>query len=99
VGSSFRDGPKDQTGNLEIPGSRVSLAPWNDGLQRVAAGQLGADASEQFDRALLIALGLGRKSAPIRPPFYALPHLDRRARIDHHCAFANQKTRKGARNA
>src|SRR3982074_3402795 len=27
--ASFRDGPKDQTRNLEIPGSLVSLAPWN----------------------------------------------------------------------
>jgi len=27
---SFRDGPKDQTRNLEIPGSLVSLAPRND---------------------------------------------------------------------
>jgi hypothetical protein len=29
--SSFRDGPKDQTRNLEIPGSRLR-APRNDGL-------------------------------------------------------------------
>jgi enamine deaminase RidA (YjgF/YER057c/UK114 family) len=28
--SSFRDGPQDQTRNLEIPGSLVSLAPRND---------------------------------------------------------------------
>src|SRR5579872_3902641 len=28
---SFRDGPKDQTRNLEVPGSLVSLAPRNDG--------------------------------------------------------------------
>src|SRR5260370_13124903 len=27
---SFRDGPQDQTRNLEIPGSLVSLAPRND---------------------------------------------------------------------
>jgi hypothetical protein len=30
IQSSFRDGPKDQTRNLEIPGSLVSLAPRND---------------------------------------------------------------------
>src|SRR5579872_4288486 len=29
--TSFRDGPKDQTRNLEIPGSLASLAPRNDG--------------------------------------------------------------------
>src|SRR6202051_1051788 len=29
--SSFRDGPKDQTRNLEIPGSLATLAPRNDG--------------------------------------------------------------------
>src|SRR6185437_2217467 len=28
--ASFRDGPKDQTRNLEIPGSLVTLAPRND---------------------------------------------------------------------
>src|ERR1700730_16500696 len=28
---SFRDGPKEQTRNLEIPGSLVSRAPRNDG--------------------------------------------------------------------
>jgi hypothetical protein len=27
VSSSFRDGPKDQTRNLEIPGSRLRRAP------------------------------------------------------------------------
>ena len=26
-GSSFRDGPKDQTRNLEIPGSMLRIAP------------------------------------------------------------------------
>src|SRR5579872_1484663 len=30
---SFRDGPKDQTRNLEIPGSLVSLAPRNDDIE------------------------------------------------------------------
>jgi hypothetical protein len=29
---SFRDGPKDQARNLEIPGSLASLTPRNDGI-------------------------------------------------------------------
>jgi hypothetical protein len=29
---SFRDGPKDQARNLEIPGSLAPLAPRNDGV-------------------------------------------------------------------
>ena len=33
--SSFRDGPEDQTRNLEIPGSLVSVAPRNDGGGRL----------------------------------------------------------------
>src|SRR6185437_14500212 len=36
--ASFRDGPKDQTRNLEIPGSLVSLAPRNDGARVNAPG-------------------------------------------------------------
>jgi hypothetical protein len=27
LGASFRDGPKDQTRNLEIPGSMLRIAP------------------------------------------------------------------------
>ena len=38
----------------------------------------------------LLALDLGR--APAGPSHL---HLDRLGRIDHHCAFANQKPKKG----
>jgi len=32
---SFRDGPKDRTRNLEIPGSLVLLAPRNDDVEEI----------------------------------------------------------------
>ena len=34
---SFRDGPKDQTRNLEIPGSLAALAPRNDDSQMIGS--------------------------------------------------------------
>src|SRR5438034_10461290 len=50
--SSFRDGPKDQTRNLEIPGSLVSLSPRNDGCSSTRADQRqGFIAFEQVKQA------------------------------------------------
>jgi len=37
ISTSFQDGPKDQTRNLEIPDSLVSLAPRNDGFQKTGS--------------------------------------------------------------
>src|SRR5450631_4890577 len=51
---SFRDGPEDQTRNLEIPGSLASLAPRNDG------STLDPKNPPRFRRARNLAAGAAR---------------------------------------
>src|SRR6202051_2778574 len=65
--SSFRDGPKDQTRNLEIPGSLATLAPRNDGKSSQHLAVL--DESEMVGNLIVkcARLRVARLCQPIHP--------------------------------
>ena len=61
---SFRDGPKDQTRNLEISGLRCFASPRNDDLGSGRAAHIGfAAADHALRRGLGVCLGGGRAGA------------------------------------
>jgi len=58
--ASFRDGPEDQTRNLEIPGSLALLAPRNDGGARYrTSAQLLISDDQVFSICLTTESGIG----------------------------------------
>src|SRR3984957_15524746 len=90
-GLSFRDGPKDQTRNPEIPGSLVSLAPRNDEQDPLAPIARPLPPRNRCGRCVRI-FGLQTR---VRSPIPAHPPLIARAlRHARHCPLMDRTPSK-----
>src|SRR5258707_14307252 len=92
---SFRDGPQDQTRNLEIPGSRwraprndVPRSPFSHGWYATTGGHLGELRIMRAAVAIvgLLALGGCAAEAPVEQPTMYLNMADAGAKLDSQAA-------------